>query len=337
MQSTEWRIHKKNLELGLNAGEKLSKLHNAHDNILIPEAWDEQNVLELRQMLAAYGDRWWRILSGKYRRAYNELKGLCSQPQRLPKAHDARLGIVDAILEEQRELPHLEQIQDIGQELFGSQWQGQSSNWDQLREITNYLSALHQSVANSELPEAVVTYLASSPNLEELKALLATVEELLNGYPQLLQSVIEEIQLDEKVRFGSDDGLKQLPFTEQAKIFESWETEPDLLQDMVSYNHQVETLRGKGFNEIVEVANEWSEAGEYLSDLLKQTWYNARIETAMKERPILAGFSGETHQHIVENFKELDRISLEYNKVKVAYEHWKHLPQRQSSSGQLGY
>ncbi len=335
VQSTEWRTHKNDLELGLNAGEKLSKLHNAHDNILIPEAW-EQNVVEIRQMLAAYGDKWWRILSGKYRRAHNELKGLCSQPQLLPKTHDVRLGIVDAILEVQRELPQLEQIQEIGQELFGTHWQGQSSNWDQLREITIYLSTLHKSIANNDLPEVVVTYLASNPNLEELKALLVNVEELLCSYPDLLQTVIEKIELDEKVRFGSDDGLKHLPFTEQVKIFKSWETEPDRLQDMVSYNHQVEALRDKDFNEIVKVANEWSEAGEYLSDLLQQTWYNARIETVMQERPILAGFSSETHQHIVEKFKELDHISFEYNKAKIAYEHWGHLPQRQSSSGQLG-
>ncbi len=335
VQSTAWEPHSNDFEVGFKAGEKLNELHKTHDDILIPEAW-EQNVLETRQKLATYGDKWWRMLSSGYRQASNELKGLCSQPQLLPKAHHDRLSIVDAILEVQREAPQLKQIQEIGQELFGSHWQGQSSNWDQLREIAKYLSALHKSVANNDLPEAVVTYLASSPNLADLKALLVNVEELLSSYPDLLQTVIEKIELDEKVRFGSDDGLKQLPFTEQIKIFKSWETELDTLQDMVSYNHLVEKLRDKDFNEIVKVANEWSEAGEYLSDLLKQTWYNARIETVMKERPILAGFSSETHQHIVEKFKELDHISFEYNKAKIAYEHWKHLPQRQSSSGQLG-
>ena len=338
VQSTAWETHSNDLEVGFNAGERLDELHKKHDDRLIPEAW-EQNVLEIRQKLAAYGDKRWRMLSGNYRRACNELKGLCSQPQLLPKAHHDRLSIVDAILEMQREAPQFEQIQEIGQELFGSHWQGQALNWDQLRAIVKYLSALHKSVTNNDLPEAVVTYLASNPNLEELKALLVNVEELLSSYPDLLQTVIEKIKLDEKVRFGSDDGLKQLPFTEQVKIFKSWETEPDRLQDMVSYHHLVEALRDKDFNEIVKVANEWSEAGEYLSDLLKQTWYNARIETVMKERPILASFSSEPHQHIVERFKKLDRRSLESNKVKVAYEHWKHLPrpQYEVSRGHLGF
>ena len=335
VQSTAWETHSNDFEVGFKAGERLDKLHKTHDDILIHEAW-EQNVLQIRQKLAAYGDKRWRMLSGSYRRAHNELKGLCSQPQLLPKAHQDRLSIVDAILEVQREAPQLEQIQEIGQELFGTHWQGQSSNWDQLREITKYLSALHQSVVNNELLEAVVKYLASNPNLEELKASLATVEELQSNYPQLLQSVIEKIQLDERVRFGRDNGLKQLPFTEQGTIFRCWETETDSLQDMVAYNHQVDALRDNGFIEIVKVANEWSEAGEYLSDLLKQTWYTARIETVMRDRPILAGFSSETHQHIVDRFKKLDHISLEYNKVKVAYQHWKHLPQHEASSGQLG-
>ncbi|MYF99613.1 DUF3320 domain-containing protein [Candidatus Poribacteria bacterium] len=335
VQSTSWETHSSDFEVGFKAGERLGELHKRYDDILIPEAWG-QNVLEIRQKLAAYGDKWWRMLSGDHRRVRNELKGLCSQPQLLPKAHHSRLRIVDAILEVQRELPKLEQIQEIGQELFGTHWQGRSSNWKQLREIVKYLSATHQSVTNNELPEAVVTYLASNPNLEELKALLTSAEELQSNYPHLLQTLIDKIQLDEEVRFGSDDGLKQLPFTEQMKIFRCWETQPDILGEMVSYNHQVEELKEKGFIEIVKVANEWSDAGEHLSDLLKQTWYNARIETVMAERPVLAGFSSETHQHIVERFKEFDRISLDYNKVKVAYQHWNNLPQYEASKGQLG-
>ena len=335
VKSTEWRTHRSDVELGLNAGERLSELHNAHDYILIPEAW-RQNVLEIRQMLAAYGDKRWRIFSGKYRRARNELKGLCSQ--QLPKAQDAQLRIVDAVLEAQRELPYLEKIQESGQQLFSTHWQGRSSDWVQLQGIAKYLSALHESVADGKLPEALLAYLASNPNLETLRGLLATVEKHQNNYPHLLQTVVDKIRLDEKVRFGSDDGLKQLPFTEQAKIFKCWETESDSLQDMVSYNHEAEALRDNGFIEIVKVANVWQDAGECLLDILKHAWYSAKIETAMRERSVLAGFRSDAHQHIVERFKKLDRSSLEYNKAKVAYEHWKHLPrpQYEVSRGQLG-
>ena len=91
-----------------------------------------------------------------------------------------------------------------------------------------------------------------------------------------------------------------------------------------------------GFVEIVEIANIWPEANEFLSDLLKRAWYSTQVEISMQEHPILAGFSSEAHQHIVERFRTLDKLSLECNKTKVAYEHWKHLPQHEVSSGQLG-
>ena len=333
VQSTKWRTQRNDLERGLNVGERLNKLRNEYDNHLIPEAW-EQNVLEIRRVLAAYGDKWSRIFSGKYRHARNELAGLCSQ--QLPETQDAQLRIVDAILEAQRERPHLEKIQELGQKLFRTRWKEQSSDWTQLREIVKYLSALHEAITNNELPEEVVTYLASNPDLDTLKSLIVTIEEYQSNYPHLLQTVISKIQLDEKIRFESDDGLELSPFTKQVQILELWERELDKLQDIVPYNHSVESLRNEGFAAIVEIANVWSESGESLSDLLKYAWYSARIETAMRERPILASFSSDTHQHIIERFKELDRSTLKYNKAKVAYEHWKHLPRHEMSTGQLG-
>ena len=329
VQSTEWQTHHNDLEVGLSAGERLSQLHSEHDSILIPEAWG-QNVLEIRQMLAAYGGKWWRSFSGKYRRARNELTGLCTQP--LPKTQEARLRIVDAILEAQRKLPHLEDIQELGQRLFGTHWQGESSNWSKLQEIVGYLSALHESVANGESPEALVAYLAANPDLETLQTLVSTVEEHQTSHPHLLQVVAEKIQLDETGR----DALKARSLTQQIQILECWEREAEKLQDIVTYNHLVDALGNSGFAEIVQVANVWPEASQFLSDMLKRAWYNARVETAMREHPILASFASDAHQHIVERFRELDCRSLEYNKAKVASEHWKHLPKDGPAIGQLG-
>ena len=240
---------------------------------------------------------------------------------------------VDAIIEAQQEL---EKFDEFGKQLFGTHWQGEFSNWSQLQKIAEYLSVLHESVEKSELPEALVVYLAANPDLETLQTLVSTVERHQNNHPHLLQTVVEKIQLDEIVRFGCSDRLKACSFTEQVQVLERWERELDRLQDMITYNHLVEALKNNGFTEIVRIANSWSEASEFLSDLLKQAWYSAQIETVMQERPILASFSGDAHQYIVERFKEQDYVSLEYNKARVAYEHWKHLPQYEASSGQLG-
>ena len=152
VKSPEWAAQSDDLEAGLKAGARLSQLHQEYDNILIFEAW-EQSVLEIRKVLAAQGDKWWRVFSRKFRRARNELAGLCKQE--LPKAQGVRLRIVDAILESQREQPRLEKIQGIGKQLYGTRWEGKSSNWLELREIAQYLLTLHQSVERGRIAGSV--------------------------------------------------------------------------------------------------------------------------------------------------------------------------------------
>lgn len=333
VKSPDWVAQSDDLEAGLKAGARLSQLHQEYDNFLIPEAW-EQSVLEIREVLMANGDKWRRFLSVKFWRARSHLKDFCRQG--LPSKHSARLRIVNAILESQREQPRLETIQGIGKQLYGSRWEGKSSNWLELREIAQYLLALHQSVEREELPGAFIDYLASNPDSATLQSLVSTVEEHQNILPHHVQAVVEKIQLDETLRFEVNNGFKALAFTEQSQILERWAHESEKVHDIVAYNHLVGVLKDSGYGEIVRVANDWPEASQFLSDLLKQAWHGAQVDTAMRERPILAGFASDVHQSIVESFKKRDRLSLEYNKAKVAYEHWRHLPKHDSSSGQLG-
>ena len=183
VKATEWVTRSEDLASGLRAGERLSHLSKEYDDVLIPEAWG-QDVLDIRKELAAYGSKWYRFLLSKYRRARNELAGLCTRP--LPKPLDARLEIVDAILEVQRARLRLEKIQELGQQLFGLRWQGESSNWIQLQTVFRYLT--------SGLPKEVVDYLASNPDLETLRTMVTTVEEHRSGYERAILPFMEGIQ-----------------------------------------------------------------------------------------------------------------------------------------------
>ena len=333
VRSSEWRAQSSDLEAGLNAGARLSQLHEEHDNILIHAAW-KQDVLESRKVIAAYGAKRWRVFSGRYRRARNELTGLCST--QLPKAQESQLRALDAILEAQRELPRLEKIMGLGHQLFNAHWQGQYSNWSQLQEIAQYLVALHESVEKNRLPMEIVQYLASDTDLNTLRTLVSTVEECQNHHPQVIERIIKKIEFNEIVRFGPGGKLKERTFTEQEHILECWERELDTLHDIVTYNHSTEVITQSGFAEIVKVAEAWPEASQFLSDILKLTWYAAQLRTAIQERPILASFDSNVHQQIIERYRKLDCFLLEFNRVQVAYKHWTDLPENQSSIGQLG-
>ena len=198
VEAAEWQRRSEELVTGLNAGARLRQLHQEYDDILIHEAW-RQNVLEVRKALVIYGSRWWRFLSGKYRRARNELTSLCVRP--LSKSLDDRLRIVDAIRESQEQQSYLENIQEIGQHLFHTHWQGEYSDWVQLQKITQYLSALHHKVEHDELPGELIDYLATAPDLQILGEMVSTIEAHRDQYDITIRHFEERMQLPNSLEF----------------------------------------------------------------------------------------------------------------------------------------
>ena len=238
--------------------------------------------------------------------------------------------IVDEMIDVRRQL---ESFQQLGKQLFGIHWRDESSDWAQLEAITEYFSKLYQLSERNELLEEVVDYLADNPDLERLQALVSTVEDHQKSHEYAIKAVVEKIELQEHVwDLGK---LVQRSFTEQEEMLRAWEQESDKLHEIVTYNHLAERLTHGGFAEIVKVATDWPEASQFLSDLLKRTWYSVWVGKAIREHPILASFSSDTHEHIVDRFRQLDRLLLKCNRVEIAYEHVKNLPQHEVSSGQL--
>ena len=80
-------------------------------DILIPEAWD-QNVLEIRQNLMAYGDKWYKFLIGGYGNAKKQLAAMSRMP--LPSGTAEKIRIVDAISESRRLEKTLSELEPLG-------------------------------------------------------------------------------------------------------------------------------------------------------------------------------------------------------------------------------
>ena len=121
LRSQEWQDHREELQVLLAAGSELERLHREYDPALIPSAWG-QEALEVRQILVTKGRKFWRLLSGEYRRAKNRLTGLCRTA--LPSGIDAQIELVDAVLEERQQRAILEQHQSLGAQAFVARWKG---------------------------------------------------------------------------------------------------------------------------------------------------------------------------------------------------------------------
>lgn len=136
-------------------------------------------------------------------------------------------------------------------------------------------------------------------------------------------------------RFSDGTALADRSLSDLTEWLQRAGDELDALSEIVRFNQQESRLAEAGLGAVVETARSWKDAGAHLTALFEHTWLTALIATVFHDNPSLAEFDGETHQRIIERFRQLDLDLFQHNRAQVAEAHWQRLPRGQGG-GQLG-
>jgi len=331
VHSDAWSVHADALREVVDAGERYKALRDEYDDLLIPEAWD-QDVLEIRKGLATHGEKWYRWFLSEWRKAKNDLAGLCKAE--LPGGNEERVGLADGILEAQRLEEQIEESSALAEEAFGQMWRGPDSDWEALRSATDYLIDLYGKIEEGDLPAELLDPVSDLPDEAKVQSLAETLEEKREELRAGTKAFTEEIELDEEIRLDGES-LSAQPYAVQEEIFERCREEAPRIQEIVTYNQLTKDLDEEGLSPIAEAVQDWQEAPSHLADAFDRAYYNALLERALDERPALERFSGAQHEKVAERFRQLDEASLEHNRHELALKHYERMPSKKGV-GQMG-
>ncbi|MGI4864087.1 MAG: DUF3320 domain-containing protein [Janthinobacterium lividum] len=229
-----WAQPNSPLPAAQQAAAALNDLHQRYDDVLLPEAWG-QNLAAERAILITTGTKWWRFLSGDYRRARRQLQQLWRGP--LPNSPSEVVAAIDALHEAARHAQTLREVSPVAGRLLGTAWRSEASDWPALLKVADYLSATHQLLAQQRLPVALLAYLAADPSAAAVPAPLAALESALAQHAQALQEVIAAGQSG-----GSQELPAQLaaePWAAQASTVAAWVARtpqaPDVAARLAAY------------------------------------------------------------------------------------------------------
>lgn len=317
LNTQDWQVRRDDLSKLIEAGRRVRDLRTAHAGTLIEEAWG-QDLLEVRQALMQFGDKWWRLLSGRYRAARSRLAGLCrSKP---PADNAGCLRLVDAVLEERRNRDVYAQFESLGEALFRAQWQGVESDWDVLATLVDWVVTLYRDIGEGLLPQALVDFLAGSPQLDHLQQQLDAAQALISSHADTARTAVDALE------FVDADTALPAEFEGRIKALESWRDRPDALQQLAEFNMIATDLQAAGLASAIARAGEWRASGDDYLMAFEWTWFEGQFDAAYRERPALQKFDRTSHQHAIETFQQLDDALLRHTRGRLMLRHWEELP-----------
>ena len=327
-----WVTQSSALEELAKQAVRYAELRTRHDSVLIPEAW-EIDVMSIRQALIAYGEKWWRFASGDWRRAMAALRGLCRTDP--PKEVANCLKLVDDVLEAGRLRRTIAESYGLTTALFPGMILSDSPQpYCDFARATTWFADLHAEKKAGEVDETIHDMLDHQPAKSEVQHQSQVCQEAMQRVQDALDDVSAVIELRAD-RLTQDTGLSEILCEELGRWLESAAAHMPSLGEVVRFNQFAQKAHDSGIGEVTEVAASHADAAEQLLALFEQGCYSIWLEAALKERPALAQFDGDTQEDVAAQFRRLDTTRLESNRVHIAHSHWLALP-RHHGGGQLG-
>lgn len=328
LSSAEWQGRRDELASLISSGKALSQAHERFDEWVIDEVW-QQDLIDVRQQYVTMGPKWWRFISGDFRRAKARLQGLCRKP--LHKDVGETISMIDTILDSQKHQKQYNQLSELGASLFGAQWKKSESDWDVLEKLTEWVVKLYRDVGDGVVPEGIVNFLSGSPKVDEIKSKVDGVEAQLQEHQHAMEQVADLLQLNLKEGTKAHWGLT---LDKQSDYLSYWRKSIDSLFHLVRFNQLSDELSKKGLGFVVSVSKDWTHGENSLLKLFDYSWYNGLVEKAYVETPSIKMFDRTHHTHMLDEFTRLDHLLFRHNQARLAAKHWKSLP-KLSGGGEL--
>lgn len=334
LQAEVWAKQQAVILKVIAAGRRLAGVRAEWGSHLRPEAWSI-DALPLRNEIQLLGSQWWRFMSARWRSAVRQVKSLLTDPH--SRSVQEYLAITDAIQEAHVCEEKLSEFDPLFREAYRIYWSGASSDWDLLESQLNSILSAQRDVASGSLPAWGLTFLAGSFDREAMEQSVDAGEVGLSRLYASRQVVMDLLKFS-----GEDAGIAALTGMNQPldSIESSWRLLAENvggLEALASYLLVREECSGAGLEALVELADRWKHASQYLVDVFDYARTSCLLTHAFERSAALVHFDQKTHSDSVGRFCQLDGKALSWARSVVSNAHIEAIPQGSSGNGQLGY
>lgn len=308
--SVSWLQKEGEILTALRAGQEYRTLHKNFAKELSDDAWT-RDVESLSLIVGDLGQRWWRFLSPRWRKAQAEVAGLCIGAA--PRTPAVMADVLNAISRASHCENLVNSADPLMRSLFASNWRGIDSDWDLLQNQANWTLECHKGIKSGTLSNWCVAIGARSIDKALLNLLAKEIGKAANQFDKAHDTWRRLLEISE-----SDVSAPPQTFAGLDHMWSLQLSSLHQLQHLVGFNQVASEVGKVGLAAVLSIAQIWAQGADRLVPLFARARLSSILERAFRERPALAGFDGSDHQRTVQEFRRLDRLDLEANRAALA-------------------
>ncbi|MGZ0169385.1 MAG: DUF3320 domain-containing protein [Planctomycetales bacterium] len=315
-----WESKQNEIEKIVPRGREWKSCKDELESVLAPTAW-QIDVVQTRTDLAATGDSFFRWLSGRWREASRNLKGLLLNPP--PKLLQDQLRILDSLFRWQQLEQQFGSDGDFGgvaREAFGELWRGGDSDWNQLQAIVDW----NQECSQSDLPKMFRQVIGRWSDPAQTESVLILLRGVFGDGFDRVKALCDTLELSVRTAFGVEK-LTVVPLVTLSSRLAEWLGAIEQLNRWVVLQRRRGDLTKAGLGSLLPEIDSGS-IGRDSTDRLTLMFSEAAMKQAYSQFETIAEFDGVTHSRIVDEFRELDQRRIELARHETAGAHFAAMP-----------
>ena len=318
--SPAWESKQNEISKIASLGREWKSCKNELESVLAPTAW-HIDVAQTRTDLSATGDSFFRWLSGRWREASRNLKGLLHDAP--PKLLKDQLQILDSLFRWQQldqQLGKNGELREVASQAFGDFWKADDSDWDQLQAIIDW----NQDCSQSDLPEGFRIAIGSWSDPTPTTSAFQLLNGVFQNAADELKRLHEMMELSASVSFGAGE-LSNVPLMVLDSRLAEWIGAIEQLNRWVILQRRRADLIRAGLESLLPEIDSGT-IGPDAMDRLTLVFSEAAMKLAYTQFDTIAEFDGVTHSRIVDEFRELDQRRIELARHETASAHFEGIP-----------
>lgn len=277
----------------------------------------DHDWLAIRGVLMTTGQKWWRFLSGDFRRAKNTYSGMCVNGIQ-GRASDW-LENIDTVLEYKTAQKAFIDSAQLAIKTIGDNFKNESTDWKAVFAPLQWVHQCHQGLKEGQIDPQLSQYL--NPSLE----LAVSAQQLTDLTEQLAQRDKMIAQLSSALSMDCQSFTDRLAELEIDAV-EAIGQDVKKLYPLTRFNRLKQQLEEFGLTEWVSLAFVWQQNAEALRDGFKYTFFNDLVNKQYQTHDEIRYFDRVEHEKQIEQFTAIDAQLFNYTQEGLVKQLFDKLP-----------